>query len=77
MLNPENFFETYDYTQVIEQILKENNVPSDDNHYNRHMQEIKKKIEEVKRSYKAKDYFRDMPALNKDFSSYMISKILL
>ncbi len=73
MINPENFFETYDFNPIIEQIFRENNVQGDDNHFNRHMQEIKKKIEELRRSYKTKDYFKDMPILNKDFSSYVIS----
>jgi hypothetical protein len=73
MMNPDTFFETYDYNQIVEQIFKENNVPSDDNHYGRHMQEIKKKIEDIKRAYKSKDYFKEMPMLNKDYSSYMIS----
>ena len=76
MINPETFFETYDYNPIIEQIFKHNNLPHDDNYYNRHLQEIKKKIEEIKRNYKNKDYFKDMPSLNKDFSSYMICKQL-
>ena len=55
MINPENYFETFDYSHTIDEILKENNVFSDDNHYNRHMQEMKKKIEDAKRIYKTKD----------------------
>ena len=74
MINPDTFFETYDYLPIIEQIFKDNGVPADDNHYGRHMQEIKKKVEEVKRNYKTKDYFREMPNMNRDFSSYMLSK---
>jgi hypothetical protein len=77
MINPENFFESYDFNPIIEHIFRENNVQGDDNYFNRHMQEIKKKIEELRRSYKTKDYFKDMPILNKDFSSYVISTFLL
>ncbi len=77
MINPENFFETYDFAPAIEQILKMNHVPTDDNHYSRHTQEIKKKVEELKKSYKGKDYFKEMPILNKDFSSYVISKQII
>jgi hypothetical protein len=73
MINPENYIDSYDTTQVIDQIFMDNNIPKDDNHYNRHMQEIKKKVEELRRTYKARDYFKEMPILNKDFSSYVIS----
>jgi hypothetical protein len=75
MINPENYFETFDYSHTIDEILKENNVFSDDNHYNRHMQEMKKKIEDAKRIYKTKDYFKELPALDNDFSSYVISNL--
>ena len=74
MINPENYFDNFDYAQIIDHIFKDNHVPSDDNHYNRHMQEIKKKVEEVKKAYKKKDYFKEMPILDKDFSSYVLSK---
>ena len=74
MINPENYFENFDYTSIIEQIFKENNIPSDDNHFNRHMQEMKKKVEEARKNLKKKDYFKELPILDKDFSSYVLSK---
>ncbi len=74
MINTETYFDTYDYAPVIEEIFKENNIQSDDNHYNRHMQEMKKKIEEAKRNFKTQEYFKKMPVFDKDFSSYVIRK---
>ncbi len=74
MLN-DKFFDTYDYQSVIEQILKDYNIPSDDNHYGRHIQELRKKVEEIKKLLKSRDYFKEMPTLDKDFSSYVISNI--
>lgn len=76
MMNPENYFNNYDFNQVIEQIFKENNVLPDDNHFSRHKQEIMKKVEELRRSYKQRDYFQDLPILNKDFSSFVISNFI-
>lgn len=77
MINVENYFDTFDYSSIIEQIFKENGIAVDDNHAARHQQELKKKIEEIKKSYKNKDYFKEMPSLDFDFSSYIISKINL
>ena len=74
MINPENFFDTYDYSSVIEHIMKECGVMNDDNDYSRHMQEIDKKINDIKKNYKGKDYFMNMPILDNDYSSYVISK---
>ena len=73
MMNPDNYFDDYNFKEVIEQIFKENGVLSDDNHYSRHKQEILKKVEELRKSYKLRDYFQDLPILNKDFSSFVIS----
>ena len=74
-MNPEKYFDNYDFTSIVEQILKENDIQSDDNHYQRHMQEIRTKIEAIRRNYKTKDYFKEIPILDNDFSSYVISNI--
>jgi hypothetical protein len=74
MSNTQNLFENYDFNPMIEKLMKNFNIPSDDNHYGRHLAEVKKKIEEFKKNAKTKGYFNDMPNLNTDFSSYVISK---
>lgn len=73
MIN-ENFFDTYDYTHIFEMVFKDHSIMGDDNHYGRHIQELKKKVDELKKVYKSKDYFKDMPTLDRDFSYYVISK---
>jgi hypothetical protein len=70
----QNYFETYDFQPLIEKLLKTFDIQSDDNHFSRHMQEVRKKIDDFKKSAKTKGYFNDMPNLNTDFSSYVISK---
>jgi hypothetical protein len=77
MLNAESYFDNYNYTPIYEQVLKESKVASDDNHLQRHTIEIKKKVEEIKKTYKTKEYFKDMPTLDNDFSSYIICKFIL
>jgi hypothetical protein len=74
MLNAESYFDNYNFAPIYEQVLKENKVAPDDVHYQRHTIEIKKKVEEIKKSYKSKEYFKDMPTLDNDFSSYIICK---
>ena len=76
MLNAESYFDNFNYAPIYEHVLKENKVASDDVNIQRHNIEIKKKIEEMKRIYKTREYFKDMPTLDKDFSSYVICKFL-
>jgi hypothetical protein len=76
MLNAENYFENYNYAPIYEQVLKENKVAPDDVNFQRHNIEIRKKIDEIKRLYKTREYFKDMPTLDNDFSSYVICKFL-
>ena len=73
MTNIQEYFETFDFNPLIEKLFNNFNIQPDDNHYGRHMQEVKKKIDEFKRNAKTKGYFNDMPNLNTDFSSYVIS----
>jgi hypothetical protein len=73
MTNFQEYFDAFDFAPLIERLFAANNIPSDDNHYGRHMQEVKKKIEEFKKNAKTKGYFSDMPSLDTDFSSYVIS----
>ena len=77
MLNAQTYFETYDFTPLIEKLLKEFDIQSDDNHYQRHMIEIKKKIDDFKKSGKRKEIFKEMPSLDTDFSSYVLCILLL
>jgi hypothetical protein len=72
MLNADSYFDNFNYAPIVERVLSENKVEHDDNHYGRHMQEIKKKIEEIRRTYKSRDYFKEMPTMDNDFSSYVI-----
>jgi len=75
MLSAQSYFDNYNYAPIYEQVLKENKVNSDDVHYQRHTIEIRKKVDEIKKSYKSREFFKDMPNLDNDFSSYMICKI--
>jgi len=74
MFNIENYFAKFDYESIINEILNENKVEKDDDHIKRHKVEIKKKIEDVTRKLKDSDLLRDLPVLDKIFSSYVICK---
>jgi hypothetical protein len=76
MINLDEYLERFDYATIIDKILSESGIPKDDNHYLRHVTEIKKKIEECKKNFKKRDYLRDMPIMDRDFSYYVISKYL-
>jgi exonuclease V gamma subunit len=75
-MNSQTYMETFDFTPIIKNLLKTFEIPEDDDHIKRHNQEIKKKIEEFKKSSKRKDYFKEMPTLDTDFSSYVIRNII-
>lgn len=72
MFNIENYFAKFDYESIMNEILNENKVEKDDDHIKRHKVEIKKKLEEVTRKLKDSDLLRDLPVLDKIFSSYVI-----
>lgn len=72
MLNAESYFENYNFAPIYEEVLKESSIAADDNHLQRHTIEIKKKVEEIRKTYKSREYFKDMPTLDNDFSSYII-----
>jgi hypothetical protein len=72
MTNIQDYFEIFDFNQLIEKLFTSLNIQSDDNHLSRHMAEVRKKIDEFKKNAKTKGYFNDMPILNTDFSSYII-----
>ena len=76
MFNIENYFEKFDYESIMNEILNENKVERDDDHLKRHKVEIKKKIDDVTRKLKDSDLLRDLPVLDKIFSSYVICKII-
>lgn len=72
MFNIENYFAKFDYESIINEILNEYKVEKDDDHIKRHKVEIKKKIEDVTKKLKDSDLLRDLPVLDKNFSSYVI-----
>ena len=76
MFNIENYFANFDYESIMNEILNENKVERDDDHLKRHKVEIKKKIDDVTRKLKDSDLLRDLPVLDKIFSSYVICKII-
>ncbi len=77
MLNAESYFENYNFAPIYEKVLEESKISQDDNHLQRHTIEIKKKVEEIKKTYKNREFFKEMPTLDDDFSSYIICKIKL
>lgn len=72
MFNIDTYFARYDYESVIDEILANNKIETDDDHLKRHRVELKKKIEDVTRKLKEADLLRDLPVLDNDFSSYVI-----
>lgn len=72
MFNIENYFAKFDYDSIMNEILSDNKVEKDDDHIKRHKVEIKKKIEDVTKKLKDSDLLRDLPVLDKIFSSYVI-----
>ena len=76
MFNIENYFAKFDYESIMNEILNENKVERDDDHLKRHKVEIRKKIDEVTKKLKDSDLLRELPVLDKIFSSYVIRKII-
>ena len=74
MFNIESYFAKFDYESVMNELLNENKVEKDDDHIKRHKVEIKKKLEDVTRKLKDSDLLRELPVLDKIFSSYVIRK---
>lgn len=75
MFNIDTYLAKYDYESIIEEILKNNKVERDDDHLKRHLVEIKKKMEDVTRRLKESDLLRELPILDNDYSSYVISNL--
>ena len=71
-MNIDKYFDDYDFKSLIEQVLKENNISGFDSTHSRHLQELRMITEKLRKSYKKKNYFQDLPTLNDDFSSYVI-----
>ena len=71
-MNQEKYFNDYNFRPIIDRIMKEFKINDLNPNYIRHLQELKTLSEQMRKSYKTKNYFENLPTLNDDFSSYVI-----
>lgn len=76
-MNSEKYFDEYEYKSIISKILKENKINPGEPEYNRHYQELKNRAEAIKKKFRSKNYFQDMPTFDNEYSSYVASNIII
>lgn len=75
-MNQDKYFDDYGCRPIIDKILKENKIYAGEPEHNRHLQELKNRAEAIKKKFKSKTYFQDMPTFDNEYSSYVASNIM-
>ena len=65
-MNPEKYLNNFDVNSIYKKILEKHDISSMEDHYSRHLFELKKKFQSLIPTLMKKSYFDEMPSFNED-----------